>query len=201
MTVYPGASPVDVDTLITDKLYKEIKDITGAKKITSSSSLGASSISIELQPSTDIAKFINDVRNNIGRVILPTDAKSPNVIEIKTEGNSVFVATLYSKDDSLSIDKIRLLGADLRDRLAVLSNIQKVEYGSVLKYDLRVIVDKEALAGLGITIREVANTLSAFNRDAPIGNFAVGNKNYDFRLSGKLKTPQDILDIPLNLPK
>jgi multidrug efflux pump subunit AcrB len=79
-----------VDSLITDKLYKEIKDITGAKKITSSSSLGVSSLSIELNPDTDTAKYINDVRNNIGRVVLPTDAKSPNVIEIKTEGNTVF---------------------------------------------------------------------------------------------------------------
>ena len=200
-TVYPGASPVDVDTLITDKLYKEIKDIAGAKKITSKSSLGVSSLSIELQPSTDTAKFINDVRNNISRVVLPTDAKSPNVIEIKTEGNTVFAATLSSANGSISIDKLRLLGADLRDQLTGLSNIQKVEYSSVLKYDLRVIVDKEALAGLGITIREVASILSAFNRDAPIGNFAVGNKNYDFRLSGKLTSPSDILEIPLTLPK
>ena len=145
-TAYPGASPVDVDTLITDKLYKEVKDIAGAKKITSKSFLGASSISIELQPSTDTAKFINDVRNNISRVVLPTDAKSPNVIEIKTEGNTVFAATLSSPNGSVSIDKLRLLGADLRDQLTPLSNIQKVEYSSVLKYDLRVIVDKEALA-------------------------------------------------------
>jgi multidrug efflux pump len=62
-------------------------------------------------------------------------------------------------------------------------------------------VDKEMISGMGITIREVASTISAFHRDAPIGNFAVGNKNYDFRLQGKMRDPREILDIPLILPQ
>lgn len=89
VTVFPGASPVDVDSLITDKIYKEIKDIDGAKKVTSRSALGVSSVSIELRPETDVSKYVNDVRNNIGRVALPTDAKNPNVTEIKSASNMV----------------------------------------------------------------------------------------------------------------
>jgi multidrug efflux pump subunit AcrB len=108
-TAYPGANPIDVDSLITDKLYKEIKDIDGAKKITSSSSLGISSITIELRPETDVAKYINDVRNNIGRVVLPKDAKNPNVLEIKSQTNLVFVANLSSPKGSVSLDKLRIL--------------------------------------------------------------------------------------------
>lgn len=143
--MYPGASPVDIDALVTDKIYKEVKDIEGAKKITSSSSLGVSSVSIELQPETDVAKYINDVRNNIARVILPKDAKSPNVIEIKSQSNLVMGVTLYSPDKSVSLDKLRILGGELRDRLSLLSKVQKVEYGSALKYDVRVVFEKETL--------------------------------------------------------
>ncbi len=170
-TVFPGASPVDVDSLITDKLYKEVKDIDGSKKITSSSSLGVSSISIELRPETDIAKYINDVRNNIGRVVLPSDAKNPNVIEIKTQTNLVFAANLYSPKGTVSLDKLRILGADLKDKLALLPTIQKVDYGSVLNYDLRIVIDKEVLKGLGISINDVANTIRSYHKDTPIGNY------------------------------
>lgn len=64
-TVYPGTNPVDMDSLVTTKLYKEVKDIKGIKKVTTSSSLGVSSINIELQPDTDTSAFISEVRNNI----------------------------------------------------------------------------------------------------------------------------------------
>ncbi len=50
---------------MTEKLYKEVKDIKGSKKITTNSSLGVSSITLELQPETDTINFITEVRNNI----------------------------------------------------------------------------------------------------------------------------------------
>lgn len=134
-----------MDSLITDKIYKEIKDIEGVKKITSSSSLGISSIVIELQPETDVPKYINDVRNNLGRVALPNDAKTPNVTEIAALSNLVLNADFYSPDHSVSIDKLRTLGADIKEKLELLPTIQKVDYGSVLKYDVRILVDKEVL--------------------------------------------------------
>ena len=170
-TVFPGASPLDVDSLITDKLYKEIKDIEGSKKITSSSSLGVSSIAIELRPETDVAKYINDVRNNIGRVILPTDAKNPNVTELKSASNLLMEVSLYSPNGSVSLDKLRILGADMKDKLDLLSSIQKVNYGSVLNYDIRVVIDKEVLKGMGISINDISNAIRSFHQDAPIGNF------------------------------
>jgi multidrug efflux pump subunit AcrB len=64
-TPYPGTNPVDMDSLVTDKLYKEIKDIDGIKKITSSSSLGISSIVIELEPGVETPDVMAEVRNNI----------------------------------------------------------------------------------------------------------------------------------------
>lgn len=199
-TVYPGASPVDTDSLITDKIYKEIKDLDGAKKITSSSSLGISNVTIELQPEADVTNFMNDVRNSISRIALPKDAKTPNVIEIKSQSNFVKGVTLYSPDKSISLDKLRLLGGEVKDALSLLPSIQKVEYGAVLNYDVQVVFDKETLKGLGITISEVANAIRSFNQDIPIGNFGVGNKNFDFRVSGKLTEQNEILSIPLVLP-
>jgi multidrug efflux pump subunit AcrB len=196
-TVFPGANPIDIDGLITDKIYKEIKDIEGAKKITSASSLGVSSVSIELQPETDVAKYINDVRNKIGRVVLPKDAKTPNVIEITTQENLVLNATMYSPDASVSLEKLRILGADIKEKLELAPNIQKVDYGSVLKYDIRLVIDKEVLKGLGITIADVANTIRSYHQDAPIGNYGIGTKNYDFRIHGKFEDANEVLAVPL----
>ena len=95
MTPFPGTNPVDMDSLVTEKIYKEIKDISGIKKITSTSSLGVSTIVMELQPNAVTSDAIAEVRNNIGRAQLPADAKSPIVTELKTDTNLMFTVALY----------------------------------------------------------------------------------------------------------
>jgi multidrug efflux pump subunit AcrB len=83
--------------------------------------------------------------------------------------------------------------------LELAPNVQKVDYGSVQKYDIRFVVDKEVLKGLGITIEEVAQTIRSYHQDSPIGNYGIGNKNYDFRIQGKFEDAQQILSAPLVL--
>lgn len=72
-----------------------------------------------------------------------------------------------------------------------------MDYGSVLKYDIRLLIDKEVLKGLGITIADVANTIRSYHQDAPIGNFGIGARNYDFRIHGKFEDANEVLSVPL----
>jgi multidrug efflux pump subunit AcrB len=198
-TVYPGTNPVDMDALVTTKLYKEVKDIKGSKKITTSSSLGVSTISLELEPETNTTNFMTEVRNNIGRVTLPKDAKSPNVIEMKTDTNRVYDATFYSPDKSVSLDALRLLGQKVKDKLSALSVVEKIEYGNTNIFDIRLVFDEAELKAMKLTLDQVAQTIRAYHQDAPIGNFGVGDRNYDFRIGGKFDDAQKFLEVPVVL--
>ena len=102
VTIYPGTSPVDMDSLISDKIYKEIKDIKGIDKIAISSSLGVSSLSVTLRTDANTKDLLNDIRNNVSKVILPTEAKAPTITEIETDTNRTFSIFLYSKDPAIS---------------------------------------------------------------------------------------------------
>lgn len=198
-TVYPGTNPTDMDSLVTEKLYKEVKDIKGAKKITTSSSLGVSSITLELHPETDTMNFMTEVRNNIGRVSLPKDAKSPNVIEIKTDTNRVYDATFYSPDGSISLDKLRILGQKIKDQLSALPEVEKIEYGNTNIYDIRLVFDENQVKAMKLTLDQIAAAIRSYHQDAPIGNFGVGDRNYDFRIGGKFDDAQKFLDVPVTL--
>jgi multidrug efflux pump len=101
-TVYPGTSPVDIDTLISDKIYKEIKSIKGIDKITTSSSLGISMLTASLKTSADTKEVLNDIRNSVNKVSLPSDAKTPTITEIETDTNRTFSVFLYSKNPDTS---------------------------------------------------------------------------------------------------
>lgn len=198
-TVYPGTNPTDMDALVTEKLYKEVKDIQGSKKITTTSSLGVSSITIELEPETDTMNFMTEVRNNIGRVILPKDAKSPNVLEIKTDTNRVYDATFYSPNKSVSLDKLRILGQKIKDELSTLPEVEKIEYGNTNIYDIRIVFDENVMKAMNLTLDQVAATIRSYHQDAPIGNFGVGDRNYDFRIGGKFSEAQKFLEVPITL--
>lgn len=198
-TVYPGTNPTDMDSLVTEKLYKEVKDIKGSKKITTTSSLGVSSITLELQPDTDTTNFMTEVRNNIGRVTLPKDAKSPNVIEVKTDTNRVYDATFYSPNKSVSLDKLRILGQKIKDALSTLPEVEKVEYGNTNIYDIRIVFDEDRVKAMGLTLDQIGSAIRAYHQDAPIGNFGVGDRNYDFRIGGKFEDEQQFLEVPITL--
>ncbi len=200
-TVYPGTNPVDMDSLVTDKLYKEIKDVDGIKKITSASSLGVSSISIELEPEAKTADVMAEIRNNIGRAQLPTDAKDPTVMEIKTDTNRMFSISLYSQDESkVGIVKLRELAQELKERVEKVSGIESVDFDGSNAYELRIVVPEETLRSLGLVADDVANAIRSVHRDAPVGNFEVGNKKYDFRIEGKYSEGREFLDTPVPLP-
>lgn len=200
-TAYPGTNPVDMDSLVSDKLYKEVKGIDGIKKITSSSSLGISMLTVELEPDAKTADVMAEIRNNIGRAQLPADAKDPTVMEIKTDTNRMFTVSLYS-EDAAKVDKVKLRGLaqELKEKVEKVSGIESVDFDGSNVYELRIVVPEETLRSLGLVADDVANAIRSVHRDSPIGNFEVGNKKYDFRIEGKYSEGRQFLDTPVPLP-
>lgn len=201
VTAYPGTNPVDMDALVTDKLYKEFKDVSGIKKVTSTSVLGLSTIVVELEPEAKTADVISEIRNDIGRARLPADAKSPVVTEIKTDTNRMFTVTLFPKEPgTVDLQKLRDLAKDLKSELEKVSGVESVDFGGTDEYELRIVVPEVSLRSYGLTLDDVANAVRSVHRDAPVGNFEIGNKDYDFRIEGKYSLGREFLDTPVPLP-
>ena len=116
-TVSPGTNPEDMDALVSDKIYKEVKDVSGIDKIESTSSLGVSTLVLTLKTSADAKDVMNDVRNHVNRVTLPSDAKTPNITEIETNTNQIFSVFLYdttnTKSRAVLIDRAKRLQKEL----------------------------------------------------------------------------------------
>jgi len=84
-TIYPGASPTDIENLITKEIEKECKSISGVKKIKSNSVQSFSNIIIEFQTDVDVDKAKQEVKDAVDRAKtnLPTDLKDdPQIREI-----------------------------------------------------------------------------------------------------------------------
>lgn len=212
VTAYPGTNPVDIDSLITEKLYKEVKDIKGIDKIQSNSSLGISSLTINLKTNAVVKDVLNDVRNKINRVTLPSDAKSPIITEVETDTNRAFSIYLYSKNRDETKAVLYARAAELQKKIEAVSGIDSVDLsaasgtrpidsagGNAGSYEVRIIIDRAKAETLGLTLASIASVIQSQNRDQPIGNYAIGEKTYDFRIEGKATTSLEFLRIPLGV--
>jgi multidrug efflux pump subunit AcrB len=213
VTSYFGTSPVDMDSLISEKIYKEVKDIAWVDSIDTSSSLGISSVTLTLKSDADPKDVINDVRNRVNRVVLPSDAKTPVITEIETDTKRAFSVYIYWTDPNLSKALLMSRAIELQGRIEELPGIDSVDlwassdggpvsagWGGEWAYDVEIIVPRDKIENLGLTLASIAGTIQSYNRDQPIGNYAVGEKKYDFRIEGKTRESYAFLDIPLALP-
>ncbi len=215
-TVYLWTNPIDIDKLITDKIYKEIKDIKWIDKITSSSSLGISSIIVTTKTSANVKDVMDDVRNAVNKVVLPSDAKSPVITEIETNTKTAFSVIIYDPTNessrSLLIDRVIKLqkivktvaGVESADLSAGGSNARQASIGgaggNATTYDINIIIPEDKLNALGFTLSSIAGTIRGFNLDQPIGNFVLGDKKYDYRIEWKNKKSANFLDTPITIP-
>lgn len=211
-TVYPWTNPNDIDSLITDKIYKEVKDISWIDEITSSSSLWFSMISITLKTWADSKSIVNEVRNNVNRIVLPTDAKTPVITEIDTDTKQAFSIYVYWKNKNTSNNIIIEKANSLKEKLEKLWTVESVNFANWSiqanvsssstnsnEYNIEILVSPEKMKNSGLTIDTISSTIKSWNKDIPIWNFIVWDKKYDFRIEWKYGDAIDMLDIPLQL--
>lgn len=100
-TTYTGASPEEIETLVTDELESKISEIEGIKSLKSISALGYSSIDISFDVSEDMEKMKNEVKDKVSEAKsnIPDDADDPYISEMETGNEYVLILNLTGIDD------------------------------------------------------------------------------------------------------
>lgn len=202
-----------MDALVTDKIYKEVKDIKWIDKIDSTSALGFSSVSLTLKTDANTKDVLSDVRSAVARTSLPVDAKTPVVTEIETDTSRAFSIFLYAKDPKTTKALLFDRAITLQKAIEKVPGINRVDLAAWWAggpvdtsgwndstYEVHIVIPEEKLANIGLTLAGIANIIQSYNRDQPVGNFAVGEKKYDFRIEGKNRESFDFLETAIVLP-
>lgn len=154
---------------------------------------------------------LNDIRNKVGNVSLPSQAKTPNITSIEASGDDVFSLYLYHKHTQASRAELVERAQVIKDRLESLGSIDSIHFstsqGTVNigdgsdqgKYEVHIQVPHAQLESFRLSLADIASMIQGFNIDQPIGNFHIADKQYDYRISGKYQSIQDFLDTPINL--
>ena len=189
-TVYPGASPSDVEDLVTDKIEDKLEELDKVKLINSSSITSLSSVTIEFEAEANLEDSLSDLRTKISEVSnLPNDAEDPIVTEIRAND---FPIITFSLVGNLTDAQLKQLGEIVQGELESISGVSKVPLLGAREIEYAVIVDRTALARNNISLNQVVGAIQVANMDMPLGDVVINDLNYNLRTVGKFTDIDDL---------
>ena len=191
-TTYTNAGPESVEKTITKVLESSLVSVSGLKSLTSSSSEGSSSISLEFNYGTDINQAVNDVRDKLDRVSrnLPDNAGSPTIF--KMDSNSMPIMRIAVKGNRSASDLKQIAEDNIVDILEQADGVAQASvYGGRTKI-VRVELEQNRLAAYGLTVSAVSSALSKQNLELGGGKLNEGQKDYVVRTTGEFNSIDEI---------
>jgi multidrug efflux pump len=172
-TFYPGASPDVMTSSVTAPLEVQFGQMPGLTQMSSTSSAGASVITLQfdLTLSPDVAEQEVQAAINAASSLLPTDLPAPPIYA-KVNPADTPVVTLALHSDSLPLTQVEdLADTRLAMRLSQLAGVGLVTISGGQRPAIRVQADLRKLAGYGLSIDDLRTTLGNANVNTPKGNF------------------------------
>jgi multidrug efflux pump len=193
-TVYSGASPADIETLITRVVEEELQGIGELKELTSTSVEGYSSIVAEFDTRTDMEVALRKVRERVdlARPKLPSGAEEPSILEFNL---SEFPILQVNVSGEYGLVQLRDVAEDLRERLEQIPQILEVRLSGGLDREVRVEVDLDQLDAYGLSFADVADAIRDENINVPGGVLEVGSLDYAVRTAGEFTEVQPLEDV------
>lgn len=189
VTTFQGASPEEVEKLITAKIEEEVADLDGLDELLSVSQEGRSEILLKFQPDTDMNRALSDVRAALDNVTdLPDEAEDPEVAEVK----STFPVITVSLAGDIDEATLRDMAKDLRDELRQLPGVAAVRILGIREQQIWVEVDPARLDQFEMSLDDVRAAIAAHNRNVPGGTLKTARGEILVRTLGEAAGAEEV---------
>ena len=194
-TIYPGATPEDIENLITKPIEKQVKSISGVKKVTSNSLSDVSIITVEF--STDLLP--KDCKQKVtdavakGKKDLPNDMKNDPQIQ-EFDINEMPIMNINVAGD-FPLDQIKKYAKDLKDKIESMKEITRVDIVGGVDREIQINVDLYKMTSAGIAFMDIENAVQRENLNISGGEVRVDQMRRNLRVTGEFKEPKEIGNI------
>ena len=188
-TQFPGATPERVETLVTDKLEQALLEVEEIKNIDSTSQLGFSSITIELNDQiTDVDPVWSQIRDKVNDAVsqLPSGTSLPEFEESKPKANALIVALTWQLSSPPNYGILSRWAQELEDDLRLIEGTEKVELFGNPTEEIRVEVDPQQLTHLGLTIQSLSQQILESDAKVAAGQLRSEQSNLLLEIEGEL---------------
>jgi len=197
-TVYPGASPSEIENTVTKKIEDAVASLENIKKIDSKSYESLSVVSITLTSNANADISMNDAQRKINAILsdLPDDAKTPSLNKFSLSDMPIITIGANGKMDEAAF-------YDLIDKkiAPVLSRVPGVAQVNIIggqEREIQVNLDATKLQGYGLSVPQVQQMILASNLDFPTGNIQTREQKILIRLAGKYKNVDELRNLVIS---
>lgn len=198
-TLYPGATPADIENLVTMEIEREIQGISGIDEIRSTSTEGVSTIVIEFTPDVAMDEATQRVRDKVdlAKPDLPPDAEDPIISEIDLSEFPIMTVNLAA---DYSLTRLKQVAEDLEDQIEALPGVLEVNLVGGLEREVRVDVDLTRLKAYNISFEDISSAIAGENANIPGGSVDVETLRHAVRVDGQFKNPREVENVVIKAP-
>ena len=193
VAVYPGASPEDMEQLVTEPIEKRLNALTDVKELKSTSSNGLSVVTVEFESDVDaerkydqVVREINAVRPELPASLLRLDVQ-------RNENSDLAVLQLALVAPVTPYAELDDIAQRLEDGITRVDGVKNVKRWAVPPREMQVTLDLGRLATLNLTSSAVLSALGSDNLQIPGGSVDVGTRRYNVATPGRYRDADDVL--------
>jgi multidrug efflux pump len=197
-TNYSGASAEIIESQVTQVLEGSLAGIEGIDTIESSSRSESSRITIRFRSGVAIDSATSDVRDRVSRVrrSLPDDISEPVISKVEADAQPIIFLIVRSAGmDALALTDY--VDRFIADRFKNLDGVADVSINGERRYAMRIWIDHQSLAGLGLTVQDIETAIRSQNAEIPAGRIEGTEREFTVLSRTSLGTPEDFRQIKL----
>jgi hydrophobic/amphiphilic exporter-1 (mainly G- bacteria), HAE1 family len=199
-TVYPGASPSEVEDQVTKKIEDGLANLNNIDYISSKSIENASIVIVYFKNGTDVDFMLQEAQRKIDKVKkdLPTDSKNPTLAKISPNDSPIMTLIVNS-----NMPKTELYQKVQDVYLPIIQQVKGVAEVTMLggeKREIGVNVNKDKLKYYNLSILQVTGAISSANLEFPTGKIKNSEEQLTVKLAGKFASLDDIRNLVVYKP-
>ena len=190
--IFPGASPLEIEQMVTLKIEDNIDGITGIKRITSKSLENTSNIIVEIENDASNQVVLQDIKNAIDRInSFPDEMESPS-ISLMEDLNP---AISFAINGQVTLSQLKKTAEEIEDDLKGMDGISKIRISGYPVEEMEISVRENDLKKYNLSFLDLHQAISSENIDITGGTIKSKEENYKIRSNNKNYDANKIAEI------
>ena len=194
-TVYPGASPSEVETSVTKEIEDAVATLEGLDRITSTSMESVSVVTVEMKQDVDPDQALQEAQRNINAMLndLPDDAEQPSIG--KYDINDLPIIKLGVSADISDTELYDLVDEQIKPRLSKIEGVADIDVLGGQPREIKINLNADKMEVYKISLLQLSQLIESANMDIPAGKIKSHDSQTLIRLAGKYTSLDEIRNL------
>ncbi|MBS1537340.1 MAG: efflux RND transporter permease subunit [Bacteroidetes bacterium] len=191
-TIYPGASPSEVETSVSKPIEDAVSGIDKVSAVRATSAEGRSTVTVEMKQGANVDLALQDAQRRVNgaQMLLPKDARSPIISKFALD--EIPVVRMGATSNMPKREFYQFVKDHVQPELSKLEGVGLITIVGGEEREIKVNLDAQKLRAYGLAINQVAQIIKASNIDFPTGNVKESDGQFVVRVAGKFNSIDEI---------